>query len=76
GMDGSKVWDAYQAGQIADIRDYCETDAVNTYLVYLRFQLMRGALTREQYEREIELVRTTLTAVDAPHWKQFLEAWA
>ena len=26
----------------ADIRDYCETDVVSTYLVFLRFQLMRG----------------------------------
>ncbi len=76
GMDGSKVWDAYQAGQIADIRDYCETDVVNTYLVFLRFQLMRGNLTRDHYEREIQLVRDTLAGVDAPHWRQFLEAWA
>ncbi len=75
GMDGSKVWDAYQAGQIADIRDYCETDVVNTYLVYLRFQLMRGALTREHYEQEVQLVRDTLAGIDAPHWKQFLAAW-
>ena len=75
GMDGSKVWDAYHAGQIADIRDYCETDAANTYLVFLRFQLMRGMLTHDQYKREIALVHDTLTGIDAPHWKQFLEAW-
>jgi predicted PolB exonuclease-like 3'-5' exonuclease len=75
GMDGSKVWDAYQAGQIADIRDYCETDAANTYLVFLRFQLMRGVLTRDQYEREITLVRDTLAGTGAAHWKQFLAAW-
>jgi len=76
GMDGGKVWDAYQAGQATDIRDYCETDVANTYLVFLRFQLMRGALTREQYEREIALVRDTLTGIDAPHWQQFLGAWS
>ncbi len=42
GMDGSKVWDAYQQGKLAEIRNYCETDVVNTYLVFARFQLMRG----------------------------------
>ena len=68
-------WTFDQAGQIADIRDYCETDVVNTYLVFLRFQLMRGVLTREQHEREVELVRSTLADIDAPHWRQFLEAW-
>ena len=42
GMDGSAVWGAFQRGDIAAIRNYCETDVVNTYLVFLRFQLMRG----------------------------------
>src|SRR5437763_1990389 len=43
GMDGSKVWEAYQSGKIDDIRKYCETDVANTYLVFQRFQLLRGA---------------------------------
>jgi predicted PolB exonuclease-like 3'-5' exonuclease len=75
GMDGSQVWTAYQAGRITEIRDYCETDVVNTHLVYLRFQLMRGHLNPAEYAREIALVRDTLAASDAPHWRQFLEAW-
>lgn len=75
GMDGSKVWDAFKNGQIEAIRNYCETDVANTYLVYLRFQQMRGLLNPEAYVREIELVRTTLTAYEAPHWREFLQAW-
>ncbi len=35
GMDGSKVWDAYKNGEIEAIRNYCETDAANTSLVFL-----------------------------------------
>lgn len=75
GMDGSGVWEAYQAGRIDDIRHYCETDVVNTHLVYLRFQMMRGAVTREQYRAESELVRSTLKKAADPHWKEFLAAW-
>ena len=30
--------------QIAEIRNYCETDVLNTWLVYLRFEYMRGNL--------------------------------
>ena len=75
GFDGSRVWDAYQGGKLADIRRYCETDVVNTYLVYLRFQLMREAHTAEQHRVECELVRTTLAASAEPHWKEFLAAW-
>ncbi|HYL17987.1 MAG TPA: 3'-5' exonuclease [Burkholderiales bacterium] len=75
GMDGSKVWDAFQRGEIAAIRNYCETDAANTYLVYLRFQLLRGMLTAEQYELEIALAYDTLARSTAPHWQEFIGAW-
>jgi len=75
GMQGSDVWGAYQAGKIAEIRQYCETDVVNTYLVYLRFQLMRSAISRDQHRKEIEVVRTTLGKSADPHWKEFLAHW-
>ena len=75
GMKGSDVWDAYQAGKIAEISNYCETDVVNTYLVFLRFQQMRGALTAEQHKAQCELVRSTLGKSAEPHWKEFLSRW-
>jgi len=75
GMDGSKVWDAYKNGELQGIRDYCETDVANTYLVFLRFQLMRGALNEESYAHEIALVRATLSGYTGQHWQEFLAAW-
>jgi 3'-5' exonuclease len=76
GMDGSQVWRAYQAGEIGAIRDYCETDVVNTYLVYCRFQKMRGQLTDAAYADEMKLVREALAArAEAAHWREFLAAW-
>jgi len=75
GMKGSGVWDAYQAGKIAEISNYCETDVVNTYLVYLRFQQMRGALTADQHKAQCELVRSTLGKSVEPHWKEFIAKW-
>jgi predicted PolB exonuclease-like 3'-5' exonuclease len=75
GMDGSKVWDAFRRDEIKLIRDYCETDVANTYLVYLRFQLMRGALSREAYQGECQLVRDTLGKSEEGHWKEFLSLW-
>ncbi|MGH8684541.1 MAG: 3'-5' exonuclease [Nitrosospira sp.] len=75
GMDGSRIWGAFQNGEIAAIRNYCETDVVNTYLVFLRFQLMRGIFDDEQYQRECELVRLTLSKSSEPHWQEFLGQW-
>ena len=76
GMDGSAVWSQWQAGEIDAIRDYCETDVVNTYLVFLRFQKMRGIMNITEYEAEIELVKSSLAALKLPHWEEFLAAWA
>jgi predicted PolB exonuclease-like 3'-5' exonuclease len=75
GLDGSKVWPTYQAGGLKSIRDYCETDVVNTYLVYCRFQKMRGELSATAYEEEMKLVATTLREAAGPHWNEFLAAW-
>lgn len=69
------MWDAYQRGELGNIRSYCETDVVNTFLVYLRFQLIRGLLTSEQYEHELDVVHNTLVRSTAAHWQEFIGAW-
>jgi len=76
GMSGDKVWQCWLDGGIDDIRDYCESDVLNTYLVYLRFEYMRGNLDDAALEREFELVRTTLADMNRPHLNEFLSAWA
>jgi predicted PolB exonuclease-like 3'-5' exonuclease len=75
GMDGSQVWPAYRRGEIGAIRDYCETDVANTYVLFLRFQMIRGLLTPEAYAREVELLRAFIGAQDAAHWREFIAAW-
>jgi predicted PolB exonuclease-like 3'-5' exonuclease len=75
GVGGAAVWESYQEGAIESIRNYCEADTVNTYLVYLRFQLMRCAYTPERYQSELALVRSTLEKRSEAHWKEFLSLW-
>jgi hypothetical protein len=36
---------------------------------------MRGALTREAYQSECDLVRAILSKSEAPHWQEFLALW-
>ena len=74
GMDGGKVCDAFLDGKIKDIRDYCETDALNTYLVYLQWLFVKGQLNQTQLENEHEIVRQTLANGDS-HLQAFLQAW-
>ncbi|KGD66646.1 hypothetical protein Y5S_00313 [Alcanivorax nanhaiticus] len=75
GMSGAKVFDAFQDGDIKGIRDYCETDVLNTWLVYLRFLLMRGDLDTVGYEQELSLLKDYLAEEGLPHFQSFLEAW-
>jgi predicted PolB exonuclease-like 3'-5' exonuclease len=75
GFSGAKVWDAWLAGDLVGIRRYCETDVLNTYLVYLRFDLMRGRLTHERHAEEVERVKALLRAAKEPHLVEFLHAW-
>lgn len=75
GMHGSKVWDAFQAGEVEAIRNYCEADVANTYLVFLRFQNMRGFLTDQAYAAECALARDAIGRLPGAHWKTFLDGW-
>jgi predicted PolB exonuclease-like 3'-5' exonuclease len=76
GFSGDQVWDRYLQGDIVGIRQYCETDVMNTWLVFLRFQFLRGQLDREGLAAELERVRTFLAeGSDQPHWQAFRAAW-
>ena len=75
GVSGSDVWRYYNAGNIDVIRNYCETDVLNTYLIYLRLQHIRGRLTNDSYTLEINRVRSSLAQDGRPHLKKFLSEW-
>ncbi|MBP6017848.1 MAG: 3'-5' exonuclease [Burkholderiaceae bacterium] len=75
GMDGGQVWQAWSQGHTDSIRAYCETDVVNTWLVFCRFRLLKGELDRAAYDAELKLVHDTLQASGAPHWQEYLAAW-
>ena len=75
GMNGSEVHAAVAAGKLDEVRRYCETDVMNTYLVYLRFRLMRGELTAGEYAKEVSLARERIATIGAPHWLELIAAW-
>ncbi len=75
GLSGADVWERYLAGDIGGIRDYCETDVLNTYLVYLRFELIRGRLLAAEYEARCRQLRELLESSGRPHLEAFAAAW-
>ena len=77
GIEGSQVREIYEEGRIAEIRDYCETDVLNTDLVYLRHKLHTADLTKEAYNRAISEVIAFIDGEKAarPYLGEFMEAW-
>ncbi len=77
GIDGSQVAGMYEAGRIEDIRNYCETDVLNTYLVFLRYELQAGRLTLESHNKAVSEVIAYIDAEKEgrPHLVEFVLAW-
>ena len=75
GVTGAEVWPRYLNGELAAIRAYCETDVLNTYLVYLGFEHLRGNLQAAQYADELKRLRDYLAEQAKPHFAAFLAAW-
>jgi predicted PolB exonuclease-like 3'-5' exonuclease len=61
-------------GRISDVAAYCETDIVNTYGIWLYYQLFRGSLTLEQFVASKEALRSYLHSQSEkkPHLLQLL----
>ena len=49
-IDGGEVERYFLDGKIKEIADYCETDVVNTYRVWLRYELFRGKLSDDAFQ--------------------------
>jgi len=62
GIHGGEVEKYYREGKIREIADYCESDVVNTYRVWLRYELFRGRLTEMAFQASeanlVEYVRS------------------
>jgi predicted PolB exonuclease-like 3'-5' exonuclease len=49
GISGADVEQYHREGRIREIADYCESDVLNTYRVWLRYELFRGGLSYEAF---------------------------
>jgi predicted PolB exonuclease-like 3'-5' exonuclease len=75
GVGGAKVWETWLAGEAGKIRDYCEADTANTYLLFLRYQLLRGIFSNDVFRKESKILRNYLQEQNKPHWREFLKLW-
>jgi predicted PolB exonuclease-like 3'-5' exonuclease len=77
GVDGSMVMDFFDQGRLREIRDYCETDVLNTYLLYLIYQHHNGSISRDSFVKCKKDLADFLTNnfETKPHFADFLAEW-
>ncbi len=77
GVDGSQVMEMYDEGKLQEIRNYCETDVINTYLLYLVFQHHNGSINRDSFMKSKQELHEFLQkkSSEKPHFAEFLQAW-
>jgi 3'-5' exonuclease len=67
GIDGAQVAGLVKEGRIQEVADYCESDVVNTYRIWLRYELFRGGLSVEQHAESEASLAAFLRARVAAH---------
>ena len=50
----------YFAGELEKIKTYCESDVLNTYWLYLKYELLKGNLTCKDYALCLETMGAKL----------------
>jgi predicted PolB exonuclease-like 3'-5' exonuclease len=68
-MSGAEVEKYYRDGHIREIAEYCESDVLNTYRLWLRYELFRGRLSHAEFQATevilVEFVRAR--GITKPH---------
>jgi predicted PolB exonuclease-like 3'-5' exonuclease len=74
---GEDVAALHAAGDVQAIRDYCEMDVLNTYLLFLRWELLRGTISPASHEASVVEVAAYLASEREarPHLGRYLDAW-
>ncbi len=75
GVDGSKVDQMFEDGKLQEIRDYCETDVLNTYLLYLVYQHHNGSISKDSFAKAKEDLMSLLQKSGKKNFQEFLQEW-
>ncbi|CUU79969.1 polysaccharide biosynthesis protein [Campylobacter hyointestinalis] len=55
-VHGDQVFEMFYDAKIDKINEYCESDTLNTYWLFLKYELLRGNLTKDDYANYISVM--------------------
>lgn len=67
GIDGGSVYQMVKDGKLNEVCNYCEADVVVTYRVWLRYELFRGGLTRQEHHASEMALAAFVQETGKPH---------
>jgi predicted PolB exonuclease-like 3'-5' exonuclease len=59
------VQDYYEAGRLDEIHRYCRSDLIQTYILFMRVELMRGRLDLAGYDAVVHAAQPYLRELEA-----------
>jgi len=77
GTNGGDVYQLWREGQYQAISNYCQRDVIDTYLVFLRCQVIRGLLTIDREAQLHEALAGWLKnqSSERPFLSEYLRDW-
>jgi hypothetical protein len=67
GVDGSQVESYVAGGRLKEVADYCLTDVLATFCVFLRYEMVRGDLKPAHFDASVGSLRAVV--------QKHLEQW-
>jgi predicted PolB exonuclease-like 3'-5' exonuclease len=61
-VSGDQVHSLFYDNQLLKIKEYCESDVLNTYWLYLKYELLKGNILLEDYLTSLDIMSEKLPA--------------
>lgn len=77
GLSGERVQNEFDEGNTVAISDYCRCDVLDTYFVFLRTQVLLGAISIQQEREIIERAKDWIEkrTQESAAYRDYLESW-
>jgi len=59
-VSGDQVLELYYKDELQKINEYCQSDVLNTYWLYLKYELLKGNLLKEDYLTNLSIFKDKL----------------
>lgn len=59
-VSGEQVFELFYENEIEKIKEYCESDVLNTYWLFLKYEVLKGNMTIEDFKRSLDTMSTKL----------------